>query len=215
MITDLRPPPKRKFDQFGVTEETLSARANVLGERGFLTDAKILFLGDYDLTSLACLPAQAGLPRAKNTEIWVLDIDPEVLRVVKEQSQGKVFTVQHDLSNPLPKKLLACFDAVFTDPPYTLEGVALFLSRSLDALTRGERARVFLSYSSLDPVRALSVQQKLLDHGVVIEELRPRFNEYLNAKTIGDSSDLYFLRPTPKFRPLVRGEYQGKIYTYE
>ncbi len=209
MISAYRPPPKRKFDQFGVTEETLSARANVLGERGFLTDAKILFLGDYDLTSLACLP------KAENTEIWVLDIDPEVLRVVKEQSQGKVFTVQHDLSNPLPKKLLACFDAVFTDPPYTLEGTALFLSRSLDALTRGERARVFFSYGSLDPVRTLSVQQKLLDHGVVIEELRPRFNEYLNAKTIGDASDLYFLRPTPKFRSLVRGEYQGKIYTYE
>lgn len=209
MLSVLRPPSKRKYDQFGVTEETLSARVNVLAARGFLNDSKILFLGDYDLTSLACLA------RAKNTEIWVLDVDPEVLQVIKEQAQKKVFMVQHDLSEPLPRKLHACFDAVFTDPPYTPEGISLFFSRSLEALTRGERARVFLSYGSLDPVRTLSIQQKLLEHGVIIEELLPRFNEYLNAKTIGDSSDLYVLRPTDKSRPLIRGEYQGKIYTHE
>lgn len=209
MISDLRSPPKRKYDQFGVTEATLAARAYILAERGFLTDAKILFLGDYDLTSLACLP------RAKNTEIWVLDIDPEVLQVVKEQAKGLVFTAQHNLAEPLPKKLRASFDGVFTDPPYTSEGVALFLARALEALTRGERTRVLLSYGSLDPVRALAVQEKIIDHGILIEELRPSFNEYLNAKTIGDSSDLYVLRPTAKARPLVRGEYGGKIYTYE
>lgn len=209
VLTNLRPAPKRNLDQFGVTEETLVARANFLAERGFLTDGKILFLGDYDLTSLACLP------KAKNTELWVLDIDLEVLRIVKEQAPGNVFTVHHNLADPLPRKLHASFDAVFTDPPYTPEGISLFLSRSLEALTRGERARVFLSYGSLDSVRALTIQQKLLEHGVVIEELRPRFNEYLNAKTVGDSSDLYVLRPTVKMRQIVRGEYQGKIYTNE
>ncbi len=208
-IAALRPESKRKYDQFGVTEETLAARANFLGTRGFLTDAKILFLGDYDLTSLACLPM------AKNTEIWVLDVDPDVLAVVKKESKEAVFTVQHNLDNPLPKRLLSSFDAVFTDPPYTPEGVALFLSRSLDALTKGERGRVLLSYGSLDSVRALAVQEKILGHGVMIEELRPKFNEYLAAKTIGDSSDLYVLRPTAKARPLVRGEYQGNIYTWE
>jgi len=209
VIIDLRPPPKRNLDQFGVTEETLSARANILAERGFLTDSKILFLGDYDLTSLACLP------KAKNTEIWVLDVDPDVLAVVKREGKEAVATIIHNLNQPLPKRILSSFDAVFTDPPYTPEGVALFLSRSLEALTGGERARIFLSYGSLDPVRALVVQEKILAHGVVIEELRPKFNEYLAAKTIGDVSDLYVLRPTAKAHPLVRGEYGGKIYTYE
>jgi predicted methyltransferase len=197
------------LDQFGVTEETLSARANILAERGFLADSKILFLGDYDLTSLACLP------KSKNTEIWVLDVDPDVLTVVKREGKEAIATITHNLNQPLPKRILSSFDAVFTDPPYTPEGVALFLSRSLEALTGGERARIFLSYGSLDPVRAVAVQEKILAHGVVIEELRPKFNEYLAAKTIGDSSDLYFLRPTAKARPLVRGEYGGKIYTYE
>ncbi len=209
MITDFRPQPKRKLDQFGVTEETLAARVNLLVERGFLTDAKILFLGDYDLTSLACLS------RAKNTELWVLDVDPDVLMVIKREGNGVIATVTHNLNQPLPKRLLSSFDAVFTDPPYTSEGVALFLSRSLAALTGGERARIFLSYGSLDPVRALAVQEKILAHGTLIEELHPKFNEYLAAKTIGDVSDLYVLRPTAKARPLLRGEYQGKIYTYE
>lgn len=209
MITDFRPQPKRKLDQFGVTEETLAARANLLAERGFLTDAKTLFLGDYDLTSLSCLP------KVKNTELWVLDVDPDVLAVIKREGKGVIATVAHNLNQPLPKRLLSSFDAVFTDPPYTPEGISLFLSRSLEALTGGERTRIFFSYGSLDPVRALVVQEKILAHGMLFEEVKPRFNEYLNAKTIGDVSDLFVLRPTAKARPLVRGEYQGKIYTFE
>ena len=209
MITDLRPKPKRQFDQFGATEETLAARANFLAERGFLTDSKILFLGDYDLTSLACLP------KVKNTEIWVLDIDGEVLEVIKKESKNAIFTVQHNLVTQLPSRLASSFDLVFTDPPYTPEGVSLFLSRSLDALVKGIRGRIFFSYGSLDPVRALAVQEKIMEHGVLIEELRSGFNEYLAAKTIGDVSDLYLLRPTAKTHPLIRGEHQGKIYTWE
>ena len=209
MITDLRPKPKRQFDQFGATEETLAARANLLAERGFLSDSKILFLGDYDLTSLACLP------KAKNTEIWVLDIDGEVLEVIKKESKNAISTVQHNLTSLLPHRLLSSFDLIFTDPPYTPEGVSLFLSRSLEALVKGVRGRIFLSYGSLDPVRVLALQEKILEHGVLIEELRPGFNEYLAAKTIGDVSDLYVLSPTAKIHPLVRGEYGGKIYTHE
>lgn len=208
-LASIRPAPKRQFDQFGVTEETLSARVNLLGERGFLTDSKILFLGDYDLTSLA------AQPRGKNTEIWALDIDQDVLEVLKRESGNAIFTAHHNLTFPLPKRLLASFDTVFTDPPYTPEGVSLFLSRALEALVKGVRGRVFLSYGSLDPVRALAVQEKILAHGVVMEELRPKFNEYLNAKTIGDASDLYLLRPTVKTRPTIKGEYFGRIYTSE
>lgn len=209
-LVKLRPEAKRKLDQFGATEETLVSRANLLASRGFLTNSKILFLGDYDLTSLACAPL------AKNTELWALDIDRDVLKVIKEAKQG-IEVVKHNLVNPLPKKLLAAFDTVFVDPPYTPEGVALFLSRSLEALSKGERARIFLCYGTSEkaPERVLAVQEKILAHGVIIEELLPGFNEYIAAKTIGDRSDLYVLRPTPKTRPLIRGEYRGKLYTYE
>jgi len=209
MISELRPEPKRKYDQFGVTEETLAARVNFLAARGFLTDSKVLFLGDYDLTSLACLP------KARNAELWVLDVDQDVLGAIEKESRGAVSAVQHNLFDPLPKRLAASFDLVFTDPPYTTEGIALFVSRALEALTKGERARIVLSYGSLDPVRGRAVQEVFLRHGLVIEELRPGFNEYLSAKTIGDASDLYVLRPTDQARPLIRGEHQGKIYTWE
>lgn len=208
-LTKLRPKPKRKLNQFGATEKTLLARANLLASQGFLTNSKILFLGDYDLTSLACAPL------AKNTEIWVLDVDGDVLEVIEEAKEG-IEVVQHNLANPLPKRV-AGFDIIFTDPPYTPGGVSLFLSRSLEALSKGERARILLCYGTSEkaPERVLAVQKKLLAHGMVIEELLPGFNEYLAAKTIGDRSNLYVLRPTPKTRPLIRGEYHGKIYTYE
>jgi predicted methyltransferase len=210
-VVSLRPKAKRKLDQFGTTEDTLGARVNFLAERGFLTNTKILFLGDYDLTSLVVLP------KAKNTEVWALDVDGDVLEAIEKESKGAVATVEHNLVNPLPRKILAAFDIVFTDPPYTPEGITLFLSRSLEALSKGERARVALCYGTSEkaPERVLAVQEKILEHGLVIEELLPDFNEYIAAKRIGDTSDLYLLRPTPKTRPLTRGEYQGKIYTYE
>jgi len=210
-LTALRPKAKRKLDQFGVTEKTLAARADFLASRGFLTDTKILFLGDYDLTSLA------ALPMVRNAEIWVLDIDQEVLEVIRRESREAVETVQHNLRSKLPKRLISTFDCVFADPPYTPEGVALFLSRSLEALCKGGRARIILSYgtSVKAPERVLAVQRKILEHGVIIEEVIPGFNEYLTARTIGGRSDLYVLRPTPKTRPLIRGEYHGKIYTCE
>lgn len=209
-LVGLRPKAKRKFDQFGATEETLTSRTNLLASREFLTDSKILFLGDYDLTSFACAPS------AKNTEIWVLDIDSDVLKVIKEADKG-IETIQHNLINPLPRRLRAAFDGVFTDPPYTPEGVSLFLSRSLEALSKGERARIFMCYGTSEraPERVLAVQEKILAHGVIVEELLSDFNEYIAAKAIGDRSDLYILRPTPKTRPLIRGEYRGKLYTYE
>jgi len=123
--------------------------------------------------------------------------------------------VEHNLTNPLPRRLRASFDAVFLDPPYTLGGVSLFLSRAVEALAKGGRGRVFLCYGSLDPVRSLAVQEKILTQGILFEEIRPGFNQYLAAKTIGDTSDLYLLRPTPKTRPQIRGEYRGKVYTWE
>lgn len=205
-----RPKPKRKLDQFGAMEETLSGRANLLASRGFLTDSKVLFLGDYDLTSLACAPL------AKNTELWALDVDNDVLEVIKAAGKG-VETVHHNLINPLPRRLKAAFDVVLTDPPYTPEGVSLFLSRSLEALSKGDRARIFMCYGTSEkaPERVLAAQEKILAHGVVVEELLPDFNEYIAAKRIGDRSDLYILRPTPRAKSLIRGEYRGKIYTYE
>ncbi|MEX1061894.1 MAG: bis-aminopropyl spermidine synthase family protein [Patescibacteria group bacterium] len=209
MISALRPPAKRALDQFGVTEETLGKRAAFLKERGFLTDTKLLFLGDYDLTSLACLPL------IKNSELWVLDSDEEVLEVIKKEGKGAVAAIGHNLVSPLPKKLRASFDAVFTDPPYTPEGVSLFLSRALQALSSVPRSRIFLSYRSLDPVRVKAVQEIILKMGLEITELLPQFNEYQMAKTIGNSSDLYVLAQTAKTAPLIRGEYQGKIYTNE
>lgn len=209
-LIDLRPKPKRKLDQFGVTEETLKKRADFLAKRGFLTNSKILFLGDYDLTSLACISL------IKNSEVWVLDVDEEVLDVIKKTNRG-IEAVQHNLTNPLPRRLRGAFDAVFTDPPYTPEGVSLFLSRALEALNPKKEGRILLCYGTSDkaPERTLTIQEKILAHGVIIEELLPNFNRYLAAKTIGGASDLYVLRLTPKARPLIRGECKRKIYTWE
>ncbi len=180
-----------------------------MAERGFLTDTKLLFLGDYDLTSLA------SLPLAKNCEIWVLDVDKEVLEVIEKESRGAIATVEHNLLNPLPKRLIKSFDVVFTDPPYTPQGVTLFLSRALEALDKKGAGKILLSHGSLDPVRVLAVQNKILEHELLIEEITPKFNTYINAKTVGNESDLYILGTTEKTKPVIKGVYSGAVYTHQ
>jgi predicted methyltransferase len=166
-------------------------------------------MGDYDLTSLAVLPL------VKNCEIWVLDVDKEVVDVINKESRGAITAVEHNLLNPLPKRLINNFDAVFMDPPYTPWGVGLFLSRAVEVLYEKGMGKILLSYGSLDMVRVLAVQDEISKHGLVIEKIISKFNKYVNARTIGGFSDLYVLSVTAKTRPVIKGTYSGKVYTHE
>lgn len=230
-ITKYRPKPKRQYGQLGCTAETLEKRARLLSDQGDLKNKRILFLGDYDLTALACLP------KAENSEIWVLDIDADVLSAVREGTRptglpreasaewGAIQTIAHDLRNPLPKRLRGYFEVVFTDPPYSPEGIALFLSRAIEALGkdgptssrfRGVK-KIYLCYGTGEKARdrALKIQKIITEMGLLIQEVLPGFNLYPGARDIGGKSHLFILLPTPQTKPLVKGVYSAKIYSFE
>ena len=175
-------------------------------KKGELEGRKILFLGDDDATSLI-----VGLLDLVE-DITVIDIDSNVidflLQKANDLSIKNYNVVSHDLRDPLPSNLLNKFDLVITDPPYTNEGLRLFLKRAQQALrTEIEINKIkheiigkkcLLSFGNKPPDELLQIQLSILDHGFNINEMIPYFNLYKGASILGQFSHLYFLQLTKK-----------------
>ena len=212
--SDQRPRTKRNWDQFRATKETIFERALLLKSRGDISDRRILFIGDADLTSIAV----ATLGGAKR--IFIVDIDEEVLKLIetisKEEKLG-IETLRYDIRKPLHSHLLNIFDTVFTDPPYTKGGIDLFSSRGISALELLPMSRLYFCYGQSDRAeeRSFGIQKIITDMGLSIEERLSKFNRYFGAASIGSASALYINSVTKEVRPAVQGKFTGKMYTWQ
>ncbi len=206
-----------EIDQSHCTVETKVRRALALVDAGALDGKRILLLGDDDLTSVAIRLAadELGIGNAIRGLV-VLDIDPAVIAFVRSALRGAPFQVDalvHDLRTPLPEELRGTADTVFTDPPYTGDGAALFLSRAAEATAGPPGREVFLAFGPKRPDELLRVQRAIADMGFALRRLVRHFNEYLGAGVLGGTSHLYHLVTTAELRPLVGGTYAGPLYT--
>ena len=196
-----RPEPDFALDQSHAISSTVVRRALYLLKKGDIEGRKILFLGDDDATSLA-----VGLLNLAE-EITVIDIDPNVLKFLSESANTlslKNFkVVSHDLRDPCPTNILNNYDIVLMDPPYTNEGLRLFLKRAKQVLKtsiviEGNMHKVLgkkclLCFGNKPPKEMLHIQLSILDHGFVIKEMIPYFNLYKGASILGQFSHLYYL----------------------
>ena len=129
---DKRPAPEFALDQSHADISTVIKKTLFLIKRGDIEGRNIIFLGDDDLISLA-----VGLTKlAKN--IIVLDIDNRILnyisKSVEELSLNNFKVISHDLREPCPDDIVNKHDVVIMDPPYTNEGLRLFLKRASQVL---------------------------------------------------------------------------------
>ncbi|GAA2790435.1 bis-aminopropyl spermidine synthase family protein [Saccharopolyspora taberi] len=202
------PKPLPALDHVSATAESVLHRAEWLRDHYDLSGARLLCLGDHDLTSLA---VALTVPSASVT---VVDLDERILahidRVATERGLD-VRTMHADLRFGLP---LLEADLVFTDPPYTPEGVGLFATRAAECLA-GPNSRLLIAYgySSRSPALGHKVQQELLRLGMVFEAILPDFQRYHGAQAIGSASDLYVCQPTAHTRKLALRQAPG-IYTH-
>ena len=120
---------------------------------------------------------------------------------------------QHDLRDPLPPGLAGQFDVACTDPPYTVAGAELFLSRAVAALNTDPGQHVFFSFGARRPEETLLTQELMAQLGLTVRALLPGFNEYLGAGVLGSTSNLFHLRTVAGAAPLVSGRYDGPLYT--
>jgi len=208
-----RPESKREYDQFTATFETTARRACLMDFFADIRGKRILFLGDDDFTSLAV----ASFKSAKN--IHILDIDQRILDGLKSSSSEeklKINTSRYNAVERLPQNYKGNFDVVFTDPPYTSDGVALFLSRAIDALdSKNQSARIYFCYGNSDRAkeRFLPIYEVFSSSGLMIRWVFDKFNRYQGAEFIGSASSLFILDVTSKTKPLVVGNYDKPIYT--
>lgn len=215
LVSDLalRPRPDRNLDHVAATVDTALKRALYLSNRFDLRSGPILMLGDHDMTALALAHVQPGL------ELFVSDIDERLLSFVSERSQAYGWGIQTrfaDFRVGLPVDLRGRCDLVFTDPPYSVSGVGLFLRRAVAALRDHEFARIVLSYGYGERQRTLGyqVQGALRELRLLSEAVLPSFNVYDGAPSLGGRSDLYLLRPTKKSAAAVaREDERAQIYT--
>ena len=204
-----RPAPKRALDQVYVTMDTAVRRAELLLEAGE-HQRGLVFLGDDDLTSAAVQFAGAG------RKVTAVDSDEEILQILARHAAQHGWehdTVHHDLRQPIPKAMRGRYGAVFTDPPYALEGFRLFVSRAAEMLKPDGRLYVCFGQSRRASERGLQKQRVLGEAGFLIEAVFEDFNHYDGAEAIGSRSALWRCRVTPETRPLVRGEVEGPLYT--
>ena len=189
------PPSRWRLDHVPATSGTMARRAMYLAGQYELAGASVSCLGDHDLTSLAVGSV------APDAELTVVDIDEPILDHITSSASGlgvPITAAWADLRLALPSSLVETADLVFTDPPYTTDGIRLFLTRALQALrpTGHERLAFCFGTGERHLVKALEVQALLAELRLALEAMLPDFNHYDGAEAIGSRSDLYICRPT-------------------
>ncbi|MEZ0071792.1 bis-aminopropyl spermidine synthase family protein [Planotetraspora sp. GP83] len=192
------PRGRHTLDHVAATAETVLRRAILLGTRFWLPGARLLGVGDHDLTSLAVRMVHPEV------EVMVADIDERILGYIDDQDLG-VHTRWADLRLGLPPSARGWADLAITDPPYTPEGIGLFAARAAEGLRDRDQGRILLAYGASErtPMLALKVQRALSDLNLLNEAIFPNFNRYHGAEAIGSAADLYVLRPTTKTWPAI------------
>jgi N4-bis(aminopropyl)spermidine synthase len=214
---DGAPGARAELDQTHCTVPTKISRVLRMHEARALAGQRIVLLGDDDLISaaIAGFAAWAGHP-AMIRRLTVIDTDQAVLDWAGQQvaaAGGQAELVLHDLREPLPAGLAGEFDVAVTDPPYTVAGAELFLSRAVTALAPAPGRHVFFSFGARRPDQTLAVQRSIAAMGLAVRSLTAGFNEYLGAGVLAGASNLYHLRTTGEARPLIEDRYDGPLYT--
>ncbi|MDP3954733.1 MAG: bis-aminopropyl spermidine synthase family protein [bacterium] len=208
-----RPSPERKYDQFTAIVETTVRRAGLLNFFEDIKGKRLLFLGDDDFTSVAVANFHSA------SEITVLDIDNRMLGKIDSISKNENLGINsdnYDARKPLPVSYSGKFDVVFTDPPYTTDGIKLFVSRAIQALEpSNQAARIYICYGNSDRAkeRFLPIQEIFTASGLMVRWIFDKFNRYQGAESIGSASSLFILEVTANTKSLIFGNYDRPIYT--
>ncbi|USG64823.1 bis-aminopropyl spermidine synthase family protein [Brevibacillus ruminantium] len=216
-----RPQVDVQIDQSKCTPETSLKRAILCLREHALVGGRILCVGDDDLVSVSLgLLLKRLFPQQweNKASITVVDIDERFLRYIAELAtrEGLPITcTRADLRQPLSPKQIGTFDCFFTDPPYTLPGMSLFVSRGISVLQKKKGLPIYLSFAHKSPEFMLDMQREFIRMGLVVTEVIPHFNEYEGAEMIGNRGQMIVLKTTEQTLPRIKGSFDEALYTGE
>jgi len=220
-IFALRPSVDVQIDQSKCTPETSLRRAILCLKQHALIGKRILCVGDDDLVSVSIgLLLQRLFPNCGHTatHIDVLDIDERFFGYIESIAKERGLPIgchRLDLRESLPEILHGKYDCFFTDPPYTLQGMSLFLSRGIQALKREKGLPIFLSFAHKSPPFMLAMQREFVRMGLIVSANFPRFNAYEGAEMIANRSQMFILRTTDQSKPEYPEKFTDALYTGE
>jgi hypothetical protein len=210
------PPLDVTLDQCPCEPETAILRALLMLETGALEGRRVLILGDDDSLSLAIGLVGRALGKGDLTRgVTVIESDPRRVAFLREAAARDAIAIEaieHDLRATLPAELARAFDTAATDPPYTLAGATLFLSRAAAALS-GDGA-CFFSFTRWAPAQLAELQRVMLDLGFAVRAVHPGFNRYLGASVLGNVGDMFELVQS-RAAEGDQAAWSGPLYTAE
>lgn len=232
-IVSKRPKVKFEFDQAPIHPRDAINRVVFMYEKGDLEGKEIILLGDDDLVSLAI--ALTRLPE----RVTILDVDDDLLSFIKKVSKEEklnIEVIKHDLRYPIPENLAGTFDVFFTDPPDTLLGLILFVSRGVESLRKDIRSVGYFCMTRADaPLeRWRKAIDAVLQMGMVPTDIIHNFNTYIDLDVNTEDyitegitelfsppkkpwykSSLIRIIKANKLKPRIEGIMEGKeIYNY-
>lgn len=221
VIFNNRPQVDVTIDQSKSSVDTSLKRAILSLKNHTLIGKRILCIGDDDLVSVALgflLKRLFNNTICHNTKITVMDIDKRVTDYISNIAIKESLPIECkcvDLRIPLTDDFKNQFDCFFTDPPYTLKGMNLFLSRGIEALKDDSGLTIYFSYAHKSPDFQLAMQKYFLSMGLMISEVIARFNAYEGAGVIGNTGQMIILKTTNVTKSLIQTSYKGPLYTGE
>ncbi len=216
-----RPQVNVQIDQSKCTAETSLRRAILCLKHHALIGKQILCVGDDDLVSVSLsLLLQLLFPKRsdRRAAIDVIDLDARFISYIRQVADRERLPIrcrQLDLRQPLPEEMHEQYDSFFTDPPYTLQGMTLFVSRGINALKRRKGAPIFLSFAHKSPEFMLAMQREFVRMGLTVSSTIPRFNEYEGAEMIANRSQMIVLKTTELTAPPIIAPFEDALYTGE
>ena len=206
------------LDQTPCTPQTAVRRALSMYQAGALEGKRIIFLGDDDAISVAValLGKTLGYRRLCR-QLTVVETDRRFLRYIQDTARAEgveIECLEHDLRQPLPELLLGHYDTFETDPPYTPDGLALFVSRAISAVKTGPGQQGFVSFGMQSPDAFLEVLRRVVTMGLVVQEVIPGFNDYRGASILAGTSQFLHVCTSRQTRPFYPSAWDGQgLYT--
>lgn len=209
-IFEDRPVAKRELDQAHATMDTVIKRVEMLLVDPLIFAKKIAFVGDDDLVSLFLSVALEKIGFNKTDFLCVYDIDAELLAFIEEKQSKKVpvSCIRKDFRNESPDEA-KLVDIVFTDPPYTPEGILTFIN--FGEILLNKYGKMYVSFNHKTPEIQSFLQKEISLKGLNFIEITPNFNTYLGGSIIGNTSNLYVLQKNEMSQTIKSSE---NIYTH-
>lgn len=184
------------IDQSKCTVDTAIKRVIMGLKRYSIIGKNIACIGDDDLISVTINIILKELYKGKisKTIIYVIEKDTRIIDYIKRISEifelNNIVTIEIDLKEKMTQKMKNIMDCVYTDTPYTYNGLKLFLSRAVEILKKETGLNIFLSFEHKSQDDMLKIEVLFYNMGLSISEVFLRFNEYEAAKILGGKDNL-------------------------